>query len=889
MSSPGDSVGRLVLRFKGSPEGAKSLRARLEGIAKTSLGAKLSELITECAPSLRGMKIQRVHVAFPVDPREHDDETLGWLWASEILKAVSSENQRTQAVTTAESAWPTETATPPERARQAGSAWAAEPTSQAERTESVDRSLPFGKATPAAREQMAARLRNADLSPPRSTYPEPSISETRPSVAPASARHAVPPTISRTAMETVRRLMEVNRAADPASLGSEVHWTAALLSHLRNETWWLDGIAPLPAAAAAVHDLGGSSGPSASSGTDITHRVSRALAVATARIPAGDQERARKWRSAALRSFPGVDRSGVNPSERAGDDRTRLREEVGHLVELMIYALQLVPEISLVECLEAVEVLRAELGSKASQKPPVADPGSSCPENETRRGDHHSEDRGAPRSLEPREERPGRKGMSSGLRRHSRHGAVSPALDPDHLVMAAESVELQLPGEDAGVDRDSGRVANRSENLRTDGLGQAVARYLEVTGRERGLGDQPLRERAGGHLMAALRELVEHKGDWPPWLDRGLLEADWFLCDRPPNRSELTALLPVKVREAGAGAGARAIFQRYRSALASPDSHPAAEASGLRMPSRGEPSEPSGPPLAPLDFEVESAFLAELIVAGESDSGGQSRIAERAAAQLLERVLDHMERGGAWPKSLGAGRGAASLWFAERRPPTARELVGQFRDAGSPTPSERAVDQNPVATRAWDAALYQRPDGRIESRAAGVALFIPFLGRACEALFLALDAPSDEGKRRRYRLWLLALLCHLDAPVPWSDDPMVRLLAGYSIDGFEGDSVVSAPSPLESPLLRKVALDLIQSFGAVVPGLESHGHGMIQSYFVLRGGLISPEGSRGRVVQLFRRELDMLLDRSELPLGISSLPWVGLLEVQLTGSGEGGE
>ncbi len=173
------------------------------------------------------------------------------------------------------------------------------------------------------------------------------------------------------------------------------------------------------------------------------------------------------------------------------------------------------------------------------------------------------------------------------------------------------------------------------------------------------------------------------------------------------------------------------------------------------------------------------------------------------------------------------------------------------------------------------------------THAAGLALLRPFLSAACEDLFRTLETPDDEALQQLHRTWLLCFICSRDVPGSWGWDPMVRLLAGrqsdHATDALDVDPV-PAPDPLQAERVTRVAGGVLRSFAGVVPGLESHAEAVLRSYFVLREGRIGPATPGGRKLELLRGDLDMLLARSDLPMGVGLLPWVGLLDVEIVSS-----
>ncbi|QDU68928.1 hypothetical protein [Engelhardtia mirabilis] len=394
----------------------------------------------------------------------------------------------------------------------------------------------------------------------------------------------------------------------------------------------------------------------------------------------------------------------------------------------------------------------------------------------------------------------------------------------------------------------------------------------------------------GRRVAAAIARLDQLGAPWPEWIDRGAAETAWVRERRAPEPTELWATLRLPFPPGGARTG-----DELERAIRGTRHLPAARVGG-------------GSSARSNDLEL--ALLFELALPAPGALGDPAQRA-RAAARLAQALRQRIESGASLPDWFD--RDQAS-WIGEGRPPTPAEL-GRLRTAIStaPAPSGTAEhDQVTVLEPLWSGAArvsdreldgsgsraltverwsaepgsMADPDGWTPSRAAGLALLVAFLPGACADLFEQLETPDRESLRQLHRQWLLASVCNLERPEGWHADPMTLLLAGIPLEAEAGRPLartIEAPLPAQALAVERVARALLASLANVIPGMASHGPGAIEQYFILRSGRIGPRSGSARRTQLGRRELDQLLERSSLPLGLVSLSWVGLLDVSIVG------
>jgi len=212
---------------------------------------------------------------------------------------------------------------------------------------------------------------------------------------------------------------------------------------------------------------------------------------------------------------------------------------------------------------------------------------------------------------------------------------------------------------------------------------------------------------------------------------------------------------------------------------------------------------------------------------------------------------------------------ATMSWTAGLAIASRRWLAGRSREAAiGLIPPPTHVPARPKPARR---GLATPADRRLRSQVAGLGLLWPWLTAQ-------LEAASDRLRRldpvEARRLALAALVPGMSAAV---DDPVIRLLAG---DDPATDPSLIVVTERDLLLAAEGAAEVVEAFGAALPGFAGSTQDFISHEFLLRAGVVNPADDPVTVTAA-PLPLDPALGQLRYPIGAFRMPWTRPIALRL--------
>ena len=162
-------------------------------------------------------------------------------------------------------------------------------------------------------------------------------------------------------------------------------------------------------------------------------------------------------------------------------------------------------------------------------------------------------------------------------------------------------------------------------------------------------------------------------------------------------------------------------------------------------------------------------------------------------------------------------------------------------------------------------------DVRLVSQVAGLALLWPWLTAQFEAAADRLTGLDRVSARR------LALASFVPGTPSAVDDPVIRLLAG---DDLTTDPSLIVVTEGELLLAADGTADVLEAFGAALPGFAGSTPGFIRREFLVRTGVVNPAVDPV-TVSAAPLPLDPALSLLRYPIAAFRLPWTPPIALRL--------